>query len=544
MKKQFGNLVFLAFGMTVGCADIWGFREVVYTEANGGNGGGSTNTAACFPGDQRDCYTGPAGSEGVGICQSGTETCAMDGLTWGPCLGEVLPAEEQPAVMGDEACDGYKPSEALWSRLWGDESSQRLKGAQTDNAGNIYLGGSFQGGLNFTGSTLVAAAYDIFIAKLDPNGKPLWAKAFTNADDQWFDALAVDSEGNLNIVGSFLGDLNLGGKTLTSSNTLHLFAAKFDTNGNHVWSQSFGESGANPRAHGLATDSNGDVVITGSYTGPFTLGAELVNMGSSDGFVAKLSAADGLPKWSVGFGDDGGQVGVDVAIDVSGNIVVAGIFSGVIDFGPNLTHDGGFGANMFVLRFDSMGGYAMGKAFGGFHLFPRLALDPAGDILLAGWFSETTNFGGPELTAKGAYVDIYVAKLGSTLEYRWANQYGVTNFHPVDLEFDEAWVDIDVTPSYEVLLSTHATGTVDFGDGVIGYNSAFSEFLAKFDKDGMILKSQRFGDFSAEGTCFVRHSVEDSPMLACTEAISKVDFGAGELPGAGSTDIVVTKFAP
>jgi Notch-like protein len=49
---------------------------------------------ACQPGQQRQCYTGPAGTAGVGICRAGTQACLADGSNWGPCGGEVLPAAE------------------------------------------------------------------------------------------------------------------------------------------------------------------------------------------------------------------------------------------------------------------------------------------------------------------------------------------------------------------------------------------------------------------------------------------------------------------
>ncbi|HUB09845.1 MAG TPA: MopE-related protein [Myxococcales bacterium] len=52
---------------------------------------------ACTPGQTQPCYTGPTGTEGVGICKGGTETCQGNG-TWGACVGEVLP--------GTQACDG------------------------------------------------------------------------------------------------------------------------------------------------------------------------------------------------------------------------------------------------------------------------------------------------------------------------------------------------------------------------------------------------------------------------------------------------------
>ncbi len=54
-------------------------------------------------GNARVCYTGPPGTQGVGLCVSGLERCG--GGVLGPCIDEVIPAGE---VCGgsDEDCDG------------------------------------------------------------------------------------------------------------------------------------------------------------------------------------------------------------------------------------------------------------------------------------------------------------------------------------------------------------------------------------------------------------------------------------------------------
>ena len=49
---------------------------------------------ACNPGDTQSCYSGPQGTQGVGICKAGMQTCAQDGKSWGPCMGEVDPGME------------------------------------------------------------------------------------------------------------------------------------------------------------------------------------------------------------------------------------------------------------------------------------------------------------------------------------------------------------------------------------------------------------------------------------------------------------------
>jgi hypothetical protein len=61
----------------------------------------------CSAGADRECYSGPAGTSGVGACGPGLETCDADGRGWGPCVGETLPAPGETCGNGaDDDCDG------------------------------------------------------------------------------------------------------------------------------------------------------------------------------------------------------------------------------------------------------------------------------------------------------------------------------------------------------------------------------------------------------------------------------------------------------
>jgi hypothetical protein len=51
----------------------------------------------------RACYTGPAGTQGVGECKAGIQVCTNG--VWGPCQGEVLPQSEI-CDNKDNDCDG------------------------------------------------------------------------------------------------------------------------------------------------------------------------------------------------------------------------------------------------------------------------------------------------------------------------------------------------------------------------------------------------------------------------------------------------------
>lgn len=69
--------------------------------ANEGDAG-----CVCNPGEQTDCYEGPDGTVGVGLCVAGKSTCADDGKSWGSCEGQVLPTDETCLTAGDDDCDG------------------------------------------------------------------------------------------------------------------------------------------------------------------------------------------------------------------------------------------------------------------------------------------------------------------------------------------------------------------------------------------------------------------------------------------------------
>lgn len=59
---------------------------------------------SCTGGDRRDCYGGAPGSDGIGLCRTGRQTCSDD--AWGECTGDVIPVAEVCDGGLDEDCDG------------------------------------------------------------------------------------------------------------------------------------------------------------------------------------------------------------------------------------------------------------------------------------------------------------------------------------------------------------------------------------------------------------------------------------------------------
>jgi MYXO-CTERM domain-containing protein len=67
--------------------------------------GAITTCTPCTAGASRNCYTGPAGTAGVGLCHAGTQSCDASG-NWATCLGEVKPLPEICNNGIDENCNG------------------------------------------------------------------------------------------------------------------------------------------------------------------------------------------------------------------------------------------------------------------------------------------------------------------------------------------------------------------------------------------------------------------------------------------------------
>ncbi|WP_437592296.1 lectin-like domain-containing protein [Sorangium sp. So ce1000] len=58
---------------------------------------------SCTEGQERSCYSGPPGTQGVGACKAGVQVCSRN--VWGPCTGEGTPVPEACDLV-DNDCDG------------------------------------------------------------------------------------------------------------------------------------------------------------------------------------------------------------------------------------------------------------------------------------------------------------------------------------------------------------------------------------------------------------------------------------------------------
>lgn len=235
----------------------------------------------------------------------------------------------------------------IWSKNFGDASFQVPHAVATDASGNIVITGYFGGSVDFGGGPLTSGGLDMFVAKLDPAGAHLWSKNFGNALGY---SVATDGFGNVVTTGDFNGTVDFGGGPLTEAGGGDIFVAKFDGSGNQLWSRAFGNTDYQ-HCESIATDGANNVFITASFPGTVDFGGgPLTSAGYDDIFVAQFDA-NGNHLWSQRFGDaNWSDASTAVAADGSGNIAITGYFPGTVDFGGGpLTSAGG--QDIFLAKF-------------------------------------------------------------------------------------------------------------------------------------------------------------------------------------------------
>jgi hypothetical protein len=213
-----------------------------------------------------------------------------------------------------------------------------------------------------------------------------WAKRFGDASAQDCLGIATDSHGNVFITGYFRGTVNFGGGPLAGAGT-DIYIAKFDPLGNHLWSKRFGDAGIQV-ARGIAVDMATDrVVITGYFAGSVDFGGgALTSKGSWDIFVAKFDG-DGTHVWSKAFGDADSQTGEAVAVQSSGEVAITGTFYGTVNFGLGDLTSAGQG-DVYIAYLDRSGKALWNKRFGDatYQLAFGMVFDHAGSVILVGAF--------------------------------------------------------------------------------------------------------------------------------------------------------------
>src|ERR1044071_9687992 len=197
------------------------------------------------------------------------------------------------------AADG----DVLFAKGFGGTGTDVGRAVTIDDSGNIYLAAVFQGTANFGGGSFTSAGgFDMVIAKYSSSRSHLWSKQYGGTGGETPRAIAVDSSGNIIVVGGISGDANLGGGVLTSAGLTDIFIAKYSSTGGFLWAKKIGAA-SDDTASCLALDGSGNVVVAGYFKSGVDFGGGIIYSAFSgmDSFLAKYSGADGSYIWAKNF---------------------------------------------------------------------------------------------------------------------------------------------------------------------------------------------------------------------------------------------------
>ncbi|MDC0672517.1 hypothetical protein [Nannocystis radixulma] len=306
-----------------------------------------------------------------------------------------------------------------WAKAWGEDEGDAVHSLATTPEGGVVLCGTFRDEIFFGPIHLVAAGLDdIFVASIDAEGTPLWAKRFGDAQYQWCRGIGVDVDGDVAIAAEVHGTVDFGGPALVSAGQSDLALARFDAAGQHIWSALHGNA-QSQLVRTLAVDTSGGVVVAGETSQPTDFGGGLVDSGNNaDMFVARYDEDGGL-EWVNLYARTNTQVIQNVAIDGADHVVATGYFTGTIAFGgldlvsPSPDFDaftvklGPDGSHVYSLLQPDADEKTLGQYGYG------VAIDPQDNILLTGGFYGSIEIAGKDLLSNegDSTTDVFVAKL-------------------------------------------------------------------------------------------------------------------------------------
>ena len=371
--------------------------------------------------------TGAGGSDvedAIGVAVDGSGSVVVTGYFQSPTIPfGATTLTNVAAGDGDLFVAKLTPTGAWqWAAGAGGSRTDNGIGVAVDGSGNVYVTGwSDSPTLAFGATTLTpAGSQDVFVAKLSPTGAWLWATGAGGSSSDFGGGVAVDGSGSVVVTGYFRSPtITFGATTLSNAGRSDIFVAKLTPTGAWLWATRAG--GSDPdEVIGVALDGGGSVVITGGFTSPtIAFGSTTLtnaNAGSFDLFVAKLTPT-GAWGWATGAGGSGEDVGVDVAVDGSGSVVVTGFFSSPTLLGATTLTSAG-ASDVFVAKLTASGTYQWAVRAGGSgaDFSYGVALDGSSSVIVSGSFqSPTIAFGATTLTNPNPGTPaIFLARLSGT----------------------------------------------------------------------------------------------------------------------------------
>ena len=437
-----------------------------------------------------------------------------------------------------------------WAKAIGGVGNERANSVETDINGNIILVGRFQSTtISIDEITLTkntedkAEVADIFIIKLDKNGKAIWAVTAGEKGDDHATSCITDNAGNIYVVGWFesknliFGNVTLTNKTEKGSD---MYVAKFSPIGKCIWAKNAGGDGGSGDYSTISLDKQNNVVIAGIAGKVMDFGNGVKFTHEKSGmYVAKYSNNGDL-LWAKSPSGKGEAQGVGT--DTDGNVFIGGFFFQTISFDAiTLTSHSKESGDAFIAKYSPTGKPIWAKNFGGEDgEISSCETDPFGNVYLAGmFFSKTITAENTILTNRGL-INSFIAKYDNNGNFLWAKCAGGNNGE----EPATATREFNIDDNGNAYCTGSNWSEFNFaGQTIKTVKGSEDIFLLKYDKDGKELWGADYGGIGRNAGRGIATDKFGNSFLTGSFDEQELKFGNQSVRNTGDSDIFIVKFS-
>ena len=421
----------------------------------------------------------------------------------------------------------------------GSQVETDIAGVAVDSSDNIYITGT-SNGTNVFGSSVTSGNTDnIFVVKLNSSGVVQWVYTAGGGGRDRGRKIALDSSGNIYVVGYYQNTVDFGGGNVTSNGSFDAFILKLNSSGTFQWVKSYGGSTGNDLGRDVVVDSNDNVIMLGTFRGTVNFdsgdGGGFYTSNDYDVFLIRLNSS-GIWQSVWVTTSSGSADGRALAIDSNNVTYLTGSYSGSVTFGAN-NRTASNSNDLFIHKIDTYNLGALRPTYTSnidtTQKAKGIAVDSSGNIYATGTFQNTVNFGGGNITTSGK--DIYLLKLNSSFAFQWVKRFAVDNGEAGPAIGTAVTVDEDGN----VYSVGEIGGTFDLGGGTQALGSNEEAYIVKHDSSGTFQWSKTFGGVGGYDNRAQDIVIDSNDFLITVGGITgntnfstvggdTIDFGANE----------------
>lgn len=348
--------------------------------------------------------------------------------------------------------------------------------------GSFFLAGEFLDTADFGNKVMISrGGTDIFLIKNDAAGSLIWSNRIGDTDYDYVQKVAVDESGNVYLAGYFYAETSIGSDHYVSYGSQDIFVAKYNGEGEFVWSFRAGGAMAD-YITSVVLNADGHLVIAGHFYDTFTIGdTALIAENSSDIFLAMLDESGQL-LWAERAGGSSSDQARSLEMDPMGNILLGASFYYDITIGDTvITTENPVG--VAIARFLPDGQADVVFQVDGTYLTGeiQLAATSDGGIYMAGNFSDQVTFGSDTFNAGEFNQDIFFARYNPQAELIWAR-------HVHSIASDQV-IGIETGQNDHLIVTGHYLDTIHFGLLTLNYTLCCGSreiFIVDYAEDGKV----------------------------------------------------------